>query len=190
MRGAARSGDAEIRQLLLRHLNAPTATVIEELGLCQGECRLDVAVVNTDTLHGYEIKSERDTLRRLERQQAIYNQVLDRVTLVISPKHAKAAQERIPTWWGLWVVKPAERRLSIQVEREAGENPHIVPDALVQLLWREEALTHLKALNQHRGVCSKPRRVIWHRLANALSLDELRAIIRARLRARVRTRHG
>ena len=35
---------------------------VEELGVCRGRVRVDVAVVN-GTLHGYEIKSDRDSLR-------------------------------------------------------------------------------------------------------------------------------
>ncbi len=38
----------------------------QELGLCQGFARVDLAVVN-GTVHGYEIKSEQDTLAEASR---------------------------------------------------------------------------------------------------------------------------
>jgi len=38
--------------------------IVEELGLCQGIARVDLAVVN-GSVHRYEIKSESDTLTRL-----------------------------------------------------------------------------------------------------------------------------
>lgn len=45
--------------------------VVEELGLFHGASRVDLAVVGR-SLHGYEIKSDRDSLDRLEQQAADY----------------------------------------------------------------------------------------------------------------------
>ena len=61
--------DSEIRNtlratLLSEHAGDPTAVVIDELGICQGSARIDMAVVN-GSLNGYEIKSDLDTLARL-----------------------------------------------------------------------------------------------------------------------------
>ncbi len=61
-------GDSDIRavlrsRLFLKHPDEADTVVIEELGLCRGQVRVDVAVVN-GLLHGYEIKSDRDSLRR------------------------------------------------------------------------------------------------------------------------------
>jgi hypothetical protein len=49
--------------------------MLDEFGLEHGEVRVDVAVINGE-LHGYEIKSERDTLERLPRQVKAYSAVL------------------------------------------------------------------------------------------------------------------
>ena len=78
--------DIDIRQVLLKKLSAeyrydPDTIIIEELGLCQGEARIDLALVN-GFIHGYEIKSERDTLERLPSQIEIYCRTLDTVTIV------------------------------------------------------------------------------------------------------------
>lgn len=61
--------DADIRSVLrsrlsFQHAAEADTVVIEELGLCRGQVRVDVSVVN-GLLHGYEIKSDRDSLRRL-----------------------------------------------------------------------------------------------------------------------------
>ena len=45
--------------------------ILDELGICRGRVRIDLTVVN-GLLHGYEIKSERDTLARLETQADLY----------------------------------------------------------------------------------------------------------------------
>src|SRR4051812_45593489 len=72
----------ELRQRLRKeHEGDPETLVIEELGLCQGQVRADIAVIN-GFMHGYEIKSERDTLERLPRQREVYEQCFDAVTLV------------------------------------------------------------------------------------------------------------
>ena len=58
--------DVDIRRALRTRVrdsdDMKEALVVDELGLCQGRARIDLAVVNS-SLHGYEIKSERDTLR-------------------------------------------------------------------------------------------------------------------------------
>ncbi|MEY4093128.1 MAG: hypothetical protein RLZZ53_327, partial [Acidobacteriota bacterium] len=67
-----RANDADVRALLreyLEDLHQDTDTVVlEELGLHQGDVRMDVASVNAE-LSGFEIKSPSDTLARWPRQQ-------------------------------------------------------------------------------------------------------------------------
>ena len=77
--------------LIVQQQVEPDTTVIYELGLCQGSARVDLAVIDGQ-LHGYEIKSERDSLRRLRAQADLYNKVFDRVTLVCTEKaHMRGA---------------------------------------------------------------------------------------------------
>src|SRR5438046_640221 len=100
--------DADIRPWLTRvlrreHRHNPGTVILEELGLQRGQVRIDLAVVN-GVLHGYEIKSERDSLRRLGRQLKVYSQVLDFATIVVAPRHLKKTLSDIPAWWGVSVV--------------------------------------------------------------------------------------
>ena len=81
----------------------PSSRVVDELGIFEGACRMDVAVINGE-LHGYEIKSALDTLDRLPSQQSYYNQVFDRITLVADGCHIKKAMEIVPPSWGLIVA--------------------------------------------------------------------------------------
>ena len=59
--------DADVRLVLKHALVArygETDTIIvEELGLCRGSVRADIAVIN-GLMKGFEIKSDRDTLQR------------------------------------------------------------------------------------------------------------------------------
>jgi hypothetical protein len=64
--------DFDIRLALhakrLRRLKThPNTLVIDELGLAHAKSRIDVAVIN-GCIHGYEIKSDKDTLDRLSKQ--------------------------------------------------------------------------------------------------------------------------
>src|SRR6266478_524890 len=65
-----------------QHAGQSDTAFLEELGLCGGRVRVDIAVVN-GLLCGYEIKSDRDTLRRLSTQIDVYGKVLDRAILVV-----------------------------------------------------------------------------------------------------------
>src|ERR1700761_2097597 len=83
--------DIDVRRALLTemdriHPDRSDTLVVEELGICQGVARVDLAVVN-GTVHGYEIKSERDTLARLKAQADIYSKALEFVTIVAAPSH-------------------------------------------------------------------------------------------------------
>jgi hypothetical protein len=176
---------AHLKQFLFRKCgNDPDTIIIEELGLSHGYCRVDLAVVN-GSLHGFEIKSDRDTFRRLARQADTYNKILDFITVVVGERHAEEALRVSPQWWGIQFAKsdrPDEVHL-IQV-REPVENP--APDklAIAKLLWREEALTFLEELGAADGVRSRPRRFVYSRLAEVARIDAIRSFVRSRLRSR------
>lgn len=171
--------DIDIRKVLLATLQEkyklnPQVLIVEELGLCQGEVRLDIAVINVNgRVHGYEIKSERDTLKRLSRQQDIYSKIFDSLTLVASGNHLKKAKEIVPRWWGLSQADFSSGEVSIHQVRAAKKNKKPDPFSLVQLLWKTEALSLLKKHKLESGILSKPREVLWERLAMHLPFELL-----------------
>ena len=180
--------DIDIRKVLLKsfqnqYKNDSDTLIIPELGLCQGDARVDLAVVN-GLIHGYEIKSERDTLNRLSGQQYIYNKVLDCVTVVAGSSHLSKIKKTVPKWWGISEAKYNNDKLIIVEVRPSKENSTVDPSALVQLLWRDEALSILKQRNLHMGVVSKPRNLMWGRLVECLSLEELRCEVRQKNKER------
>ncbi|WP_154793416.1 sce7726 family protein [Occultella kanbiaonis] len=176
-------------QLTAEHWADADDTVrVDELGLC-GEVRVDVAVVN-GTLSGYELKSASDTLRRLPTQVDVYSRVLDHATLVVAENHAEHSLALIPEWWGCLVADWDGAHVTLREHRPAGTNPGIVPYALAQLLWRDEALSLLERHGADRGVRSKPRTVLWQRIAERVALDDLRAEVRQCLKGRQDWRVG
>ncbi len=184
-------GDAEIRSALRAYLLAKYAgeadtAFIEELGLCRGQARIDLAVVN-GLLHGFEIKSDRDSLRRLPPQAEVYSRVFERMTLVVGNRHLTEAMEVVPDWWGILRIDQRRTGLAFRVVRRGRRNPVRDPRALVELLWRDEALELLAAKGAARGARGKPRSLVWDRLCEHLDLSEIAATVCTSLKARAAT---
>src|SRR5690349_21643168 len=133
--------DSQIRvalrqKVFARAARARRTMVVEELGLLHGASRVDLAVVGR-SLHGYEIKSDRDSLNRLEQQAADYSLVFDRVTVVAGWRHAVTMMREAPRWWGILLAE-AGVRVSVRLRqlRPAGRNPSPDARAIACLLWK------------------------------------------------------
>jgi hypothetical protein len=101
--------DKDMRKMLISQLaeipdfNNDDTYLINELDICGGFTRADIAIVNGQ-LHGYEIKSPQDNLERLPRQVPSYDEVFDTMTLITCKEHLKQAREIIPKWWGIYYI--------------------------------------------------------------------------------------
>ncbi len=185
-------GDSDIRQvlrskLLLKHATESDTVVIEELGLCRGQVRVDVSVVN-GLLHGYEIKSDRDSLQRLSAQAELYGKVLDRATLVVGDRHLGEALDIVPGWWGILLVHRSANGLKFKTVRRPGNNPNRDPRALVELLWLDDAIALLEERDAARGFRGKPRWVVWDRVCELFGINEIAKAVRVHLKARAKKR--
>ncbi len=165
--------------LEIKHKGESHTKIVEELGLRHGAARVDIAVVN-GSLHGYELKSDLDTLNRLPEQMKIYNSVLDKITLVVGKLHLHSAMKVIPDWWGVSIAKilKSNGKIVFCKIRKSEENPLKDSVAIAKLLWREEALDILEQLNHADGVRSKRRQIIYERLAEVLDQKTLRKKVR------------
>lgn len=182
-------GDLDIRRALrfrLRdeHGHESDTVLIEELGLCRGHVRVDIAVVN-GLLHGYEIKSDRDSLRRLGTQVDVYSKVLDHATLVVGDRFLAESLDVVPLWWGVLHAQPTSRGLQFRVVRGSQQNPQRDARALVELLWFDQAMALLEERIAARGVRGKPRRIVWDRVCEHFDVDEIAGAVRDRLKSRV-----
>src|SRR5579863_8088151 len=127
--------DSEIRialrdRLRSLHANEPDTAIIDELSLCEGDARVDVAVVN-GSLSGYEIKSDRDTLTRLPNQLAAYELCFDTMTIVVGKRHLAKCRATLPEWWGIWEAVPTEKGIRFGCWREPMPNSRITPERVV-----------------------------------------------------------
>ena|GEM_PF-388032 len=160
-----------------------TAPLIVDEFVVGTEGRIDLALVG-DALIGYELKSDLDTLRRLPQQMSSYSKVFDFCTLVVTDRHLGGARRALDPRWGLAVVRREAGKLTYKQIRKARPLRRTDAVALAGLLWRDEALHALDLLGAAAGLRSKPRDVLWERLAQVASQDELRAIVVRALTAR------
>lgn len=180
--------DQDIRKVLLEELNKkyyhdPETRIVNEMGIIHGQTRVDIAVIN-GILHGYEIKSESDTLSRLPSQMDDYNKVFDRVTIVVSSKYLDEVRKMIPKWWGIVVVRNKNGQPLLRQVRKGRNNKNVDPYSVSQLLWKDEAIEILKEKGLHKGFLSKPKWEIYKRLVESVDLNELRKLVSIRLRVR------
>ncbi|UKF25040.1 sce7726 family protein [Clavibacter seminis] len=152
--------------------------------------RIDLAVIG-ERFQGFELKSDLDTLSRLPRQMKVYSEIFDYCTLVITPRHLKAARAVLWRGWGLSVVSRIEGEgLSYKRVRKPTLTTRVESVPLASLLWRDEALKALDSLGHSTGLRSKPRDVLWQRLAEVTTGDDLRKIVSSAITARQGWRDG
>jgi len=182
--------DLDIRKVLKSELldkygNDPETIILEELGLKHGRTRIDLVVIN-DRFYGYEIKSDRDSLKRLPEQINIYGSIMDRVTLVVGYRHAYNAFKMIPEWWGVRLAEKDEESGAVFLSdaRLPTDNPRVDINAIVSLLWRDEALDILEEIGKSKGVRSKTRADIYSRLVQVIEPRHLCAMVRRQLKSR------
>lgn len=179
------SNDPDIRAALLDRLSKRFPAEQENLILQEFNCdtaRIDVAVVN-GALHGYEIKSDQDTLDRLKNQCESYNQVFDRMTLVVGANRWRRGLDELPPWWSVMIASFAGDQMQLRLVKRGKKNPSVSATSLARMLWSSEAA----ALLRRRGF-SVPNHFraedIWSAVVKQVPLDELALAVREAFRAR------
>jgi len=179
-----------LRERVLAAINGARDTV-DELWVPRSHERADLAVIGR-SLDGFEIKTERDTLRRLPRQIDAYGRLFDRCSVVVAEKHYDEATALLPDWWGITTVH-VNGEVSFTEVREPRRNPGLDPEILVRLLWKDEVTIALVKLGGDPDERAS-RGSLWRDLLEAASLTQLRAAVRRALldrdpaRARIATR--
>lgn len=180
--------DSDIRMALAAMLRAEHRDAAEnrlwsEFSVLLGAARVDLCLVN-GALSGWEIKSPRDNLDRLAGQVRSYNQVLDYVSIVASTRDLARVRDRVPKWWGIVEAIETPDGVALRPRRMARRNKNIDALSVAQLLWREEAVQELVSRGIQRRWAKATRWDVWDALVETLTLDELRSVVRHRLRAR------
>jgi hypothetical protein len=178
--------DADIRPILRDFISRKGqvpegALIIEELGLCRGQVRVDMVVVD-EWIRGFEIKSDRDDLRRFAGQVEFYSKVLHQATLVVGDHNISDAMALIPNWWGVLRCSVHNGEIVFERIRLEKQNPRQDARYLVELLWRDQAIALLESKGVVRGVKSKPREAVWDRICEYFSLEEISSAVLTNLK--------
>lgn len=161
--------DSDIRSLLLdsfleidEYTNEEDTVVINELDVCSGISRVDIAVIN-GKLHGYEIKSMQDNLDRLPYQMESYNQIFDTMTIVAYEDHIKKIKAIVPKWWEIKSVSHKKEQFILKTIRLGKQNSNINVYNVAMLLWKDEMIDLLLShSNIIKGYKSKTRSELAH----------------------------
>jgi hypothetical protein len=147
------------KQRLDKHLSDSRTLVINELGISHGRCRADIAIIN-GSLIGYEIKSDMDSLRRLNNQIARYNEVFDKAYLIVTPRYVKSVEAILPEWWGLIVASKNQRgEIRFKNLRNSKQNANADDFSIAKLLWRTEAIQILANLGVQGKQLTEKRQI-------------------------------
>ena len=158
---------------------------LEEMVVPEHDTRIDLAVVN-GSLHGFEIKSDADTLRRLPSQRDSYNALFDQVSLIVGARHIKTALPLIPEWWGVAMAVRTKHSVGIEWERVPTQNPNPDPTTAVKLLCR----TEIEKVIRETGLCSATSKYYVYELTGMLMANLSPDLLRSVVRSVLKQRHG
>jgi hypothetical protein len=181
--------DRSIRSHLRWRLERATAdleatAVVDELSVCSGIARVDLAVLN-GALHGFEIKSERDTLARLHSQSQFFSEVVDYMTLVVVDRFVPEATAIVPQWWGVSVARRRGRSVHFDTIRDCAPNPHVSVLPFLEFLWRDEAYNLALETGVASGLKAASKSKLYRRLAERVPWKVLHHSVLDKLRTRV-----
>lgn len=184
-----RMRDRDIRPILTRtlaeeYVGDPGTAILEELPVGAAlNARIDVVLVN-GSLHGYEIKADRDTLSRLPSQAAFYNRAFDLMTLVAGSRHLREARAMVPRWWGIIEAVDRNGAFELRALRKPRVNPQVEPLQAVSLLRNSEVYECLRERELHRRLGGRACLQMYRRLFDSLCSEEILSAVRVRLKAR------
>mgnify|MGYP000076594185 CR=1 FL=1 len=139
--------DPQIRKALISKLSkqgSGDAIISEEVSVLRGRAVADV-VAGFKTPHCFEIKSDADSLRRLEFQTDFFSQTFPKITLVATTKHLPKAFDLIPSFWGALAASEYKGRIIFSSVRKCSSNELYRKENLLNIIWNNELREILKS---------------------------------------------
>lgn len=135
------------KNILLGKHSLRTASVLTEFRA--GSCKVDLAILNGSAT-AYEVKSERDSLIRLERQLVAYSKVFARVYVITADCHVEEIIASVPEHIGIMRLN---NRHNISILREAADRAdQTSPEIIFESIRTEEARMILWSLGHRMPV--------------------------------------
>lgn len=171
--------DGQMRQILFEHYESQGKRLRFFEEFCFGrKTRADALLVTEEEMIGFEFKSDKDNLNRLERQIHDYERFCDRNYLVTGQKFKEKASEEIPEHWGIYCVYlDDEEILQLECIRKAQpNNKRMRLHNQLRILWRSELIPVIKKYKLG-GVTKKNKlelvRTLEHNLSKEIQKKEL-----------------
>lgn len=178
--------DKDVRHAFYEYirLRKRSSMFIHELAFQVGqeEGRIDLIAVDTQ-VHGFEIKSDADSLDRLKRQVRIYGKVMDTMSVVVTHRHERGARKIVPSFWGVYTYANGD----ITELRAPGENTEITPRAVAGLLWKDRALQLLSDNGLERGFARKAKHVLHEHIAAHIDFPIIKEAVCLQLKSHRRS---
>jgi hypothetical protein len=117
--------DKQIREALISRVSTyKDCKVYEELTVPSGKARADVVAVNGHVV-AYEIKSDFDSIIRLDTQIPEYDRNFEMNYIVVGSKYAELIPTIVPDYWGIIVAtKTRQNTVRLSFIRRAKLNPN------------------------------------------------------------------
>ena len=171
--------DEQMRSILFEYYESKGKRLRFFEEFCFGrKTRADALLVTEEEMIGFEFKSDKDNLNRLERQVHDYERYCDRNYLVTGQKFKEKARSEVPEHWGIYVVYlDDEETIQLECIRKAQPNQKRMRlHNQLRILWRSELIPIIKKYNLG-GVTKKNKlelvRTLEHNLSKAVQRREL-----------------
>ena len=130
----------------------PQGILIKEYGRVNLESRPDYAIFLPEKIIFIELKGNRDTFARLERQIHFYKRLADELIIVLDKKHNRQKAIELHKKKGLGFISYKNKNLNKKYEKARYE-PFLVTDIL-KLLYGEELKLFLKDIENKELRCN------------------------------------
>lgn len=162
--------ERDIKQAVLDRLSlkaiAEDAVIISEMVIGKADRRADLVVANGH-LQAVEIKSDLDSLRRLEGQLTVYLSRFDKLTLVVSRKFVEQALEHSPDRVAVWEATKSRSGATRLVIRRPGRIEPVKDKALLcDFLLKSELVRIARLTDASPKLADLPRDALVARIAS------------------------
>lgn len=166
--------EAPIRRAAHQYFKTTCNHLVDELKVCGGQARIDLAVLSNDTIHGVELKSDGDRLHRLPHQMMVYSRAMHRVTIISGFKHMYDVLEMVPRWWGVLSAEYNDSgAVIIDTVRDGQQNPSVDKCALLQFLNKSQLESILVPSAPHASTKRLGRHELVETVSDQLSKREI-----------------
>jgi hypothetical protein len=161
--------------------------IVEELGVHNGNAIADVVAIY-DSLHGFEIKGESDSVSRISKQSRYYNLSFPKLTLVTTQNHMDWVQKNLPEFWGVLLAKRTPFGIGFTYKRSAKNNPFFSKEMSLLMLWKEEMLNSQMYSNDLKIRKKDSRAELASKIAPQLNKDAIVSLLKASIANRMKTK--